>query len=115
MNKSQHKHDDHAAHKMNDDMQSHTMDHSMHEEHKGHDMSEHSMHNMEMDHSSHGPEKSHTVYDEHAGHGKDHSGHEQMFRSRFWSSPICCATSMSRSACASNDTAEAPYICVAMV
>src|SRR6266852_1537365 len=31
------------------------------------------------------------------------------------SSPSCCATSMSCSASASNDTAEAPYICVAMV
>src|SRR5437660_1656087 len=31
------------------------------------------------------------------------------------SSPNCCATSMSRSAPASNDTAEAPYIFVAMV
>src|SRR4051812_14880421 len=30
------------------------------------------------------------------------------------SSPSCCANSISRSASASNDTDEAPYICVAM-
>jgi len=86
MAETEHKHDKHAAHKMIDNTQSHTMDHSVHAEHKGPDMSEHSMHNMEMDHSSHKPEKSHAVHDENAGHGTDHSGHEQMFRSRFWGS-----------------------------
>ena len=44
--------------------------HEKHEEHSGHEMqSEHE------DHNSH---------NEHSGHGTDHSGHEQMFRTRFW-------------------------------
>jgi len=86
MAESEHKHDEHAAHKMNGEMQSHTMDHSMHEEHKGHDMSEHSMHNMEMDHTVHATQSAHAGHDEHAGHGTDHTGHEQMFRTRFWGS-----------------------------
>jgi len=72
MSESEHKHDEHAAHKMNEEMQSHGMDHSMHK--------------MEMDHSSHDAEKSHAGHDEHAGHGTDHTGHEQMFRTRFWGS-----------------------------
>jgi len=86
MSDSEHKHDEHAHHKMNDEMQSHGMDHSMHEEHKGHDMSEHSMHDMQMDHSSHASMSEHAGHDEHAGHGTDHTGHEQMFRTRFWGS-----------------------------
>jgi len=86
MNESEHKHDEHTAHKMTDEMQSHTMDHSMHEEHKGHDMSEHSMHDMQMDNSSHTAMSEHAGHDEHAGHGTDHTGHEQMFRTRFWGS-----------------------------
>ena len=83
---TEHKHDEHAHHKMDDEMQQHDTDHHMQEEHKGHDMFEHSMHNMEMDHSSHGAEKSHLVHDEHAGHGTNHTGHEQMFRTKFWGS-----------------------------
>ncbi|NJC95424.1 MAG: copper-translocating P-type ATPase [Anaerolineae bacterium] len=85
MSDSKHKHDEHAAHnKMNNEMQSHTTDHSMHEEHKGHDMSDHSMNDMHMERSDHG--KSQKGHDEHAGHGTDHTGHEQMFRTRFWGS-----------------------------
>ncbi|HKI55326.1 MAG TPA: copper-translocating P-type ATPase [Anaerolineales bacterium] len=87
MTESEHKHDEHAAHKMNDEMQSHGMDHSMHNEHAEHNMPEHSMHDMQqMDHSSHDAENSHEGHDEHAGHGTNHSGHEQMFRTRFWGS-----------------------------
>jgi len=86
MSEMEHEHDQHSMHKMSGEMQSHAMDHPMHEEHKGHDMSEHSMHNMPMEHSSHGAEKSHGGHDEHAGHGTDHTGHEQMFRTRFWGS-----------------------------
>ena len=86
MNESEHKHDEHAAHKMNDEMQSHTMDHSMHNEHKEHDMSEHSMHDMQRDHSGHTGMGEHAGHDEHAGHGTDHTGHEQIFRTRFWGS-----------------------------
>lgn len=78
------KQNEHAGHKMPDHSTDEThMDHSMHNEHAGHDMSKH---NMEMDHSSHGAEKSHAGHGEHAGHGTDHSGHEQMFRTRFWGS-----------------------------
>jgi len=87
MNGSEHKHDEHTAHKMNDEMQSHHMDHSMHDEHKGHDMPKNSMHDMQMDHSGHEMEESsHAGHDKHAGHGTDHTGHEQMFRNRFWGS-----------------------------
>ena len=86
MTESEHKHDQHDTHKKSDEMQSQPMDHSMHNEHAGHDMPEHSMPDMQMDHSSHTSENSHAGHDEHAGHGTDHSGHEQMFRSRFWGS-----------------------------
>ena len=48
------------------------------------------MHQME-DHSMHGGPQGHDVsamskenHAAHAGHGADHSGHEQMFRTRFW-------------------------------
>jgi len=67
---------------INDHTQHGEIDHSMH------DMADHSAHTMlqghampatpaeakmtEMDHSAH------------AGHGTDHTGHEQMFRTRFW-------------------------------
>src|SRR5215211_924889 len=55
-----------------------------------HEMKDHSRHQIE-DHSMHGgpqghdrsarPKEDHAA---HAGHGTDHSGHEQMFRTRFW-------------------------------
>ena len=53
-----------------------TMDHSMHE------MQDHSAHNA---HGGH-PMQGATAMDHegHAGHGTDHTGHEQMFRVRFW-------------------------------
>ncbi len=57
---SQHDNMDHSTHKMED--------HPMPEVHQGHDMSSMSTKN----HSAH------------AGHGTDHTGHEQMFRVRFW-------------------------------
>jgi len=57
---SQHEMMDHSMHKMED--------HSMHDAHQGHDMSALS----KEDHAAH------------TGHGTDHSGHEQMFRTRFW-------------------------------
>jgi len=78
MNESEHKHDEHAAHKLKDRMQSHTMDHSIHKEHMKHDM--------QMEHSSHTAVSEHGGHDKHAGHGTDHTGHEQMFRTRFWGS-----------------------------
>ena len=63
---SQHERMDHSAHNMED--------HATHSAHQGHAMpatpTEEKM--AHMDHSAH------------AGHGTDHTGHEQMFRVRFW-------------------------------
>jgi Cu2+-exporting ATPase len=62
-------------------------DHSNHLDHSDKPKMDHSMHNME-DHSAHvmpaKVEMSHEDHSAHAGHGADHSGHEQMFRVRFW-------------------------------
>jgi Cu2+-exporting ATPase len=63
MVESEHKHNQHAGHDMNKQMQSHPMDYAV-----------------QMDHSSH------AAMSEYAGHGTDHTGHEQMFRTRFWGS-----------------------------
>lgn len=62
-------------------------------EHKQHDMQDHSQHlghkkedaiqHSTTDHSMHSMED-HSAQSTHAGHGTDHSGHEQMFRVRFW-------------------------------
>ncbi len=69
------------------------MDHSMHEgmDHSAHDEMDHSQHmghNMPaaVDHSAHAGHNMPANMDHsaHAGHGADHSGHEQMFRVRFW-------------------------------
>ena len=71
---SMHNRESHATHSA---QQGHTRqkeDHSAHDMHQGHTMSatptEEKM--AHMDHSTH------------AGHGTDHTGHEQMFRVRFW-------------------------------
>lgn len=67
----QHEVEDHSKHTQSrgDDHSQHAeMDHSMHDAHQGHDMSAMS----KVDHAAH------------AGHGTDHTGHEQMFRTRFW-------------------------------
>ncbi len=72
MSNMEHKHDQHMA----DEMQLHKMNHDMHSEHMGHDMAEHSMQDMNMDHKIDGG---------HAHHA-DHTGHERMFRARFWGS-----------------------------
>lgn len=66
---------------MDEHKQHTTHDHSQHE------MKDHSMHQME-DHSMHGDPQGHDMSamskEAHTGHGMDHSGHEQMFRIRFW-------------------------------
>lgn len=85
MNHNMHDHSNHDEEPMMDHSMHEGMDHSAHDEmdhsqHMGHNMpaavdhSAHAGHNMpaNMDHSAH------------AGHGADHSGHEQMFRVRFW-------------------------------
>jgi Cu2+-exporting ATPase len=74
---------------------SHDMHHNG-DEHSEHKKMDHSMHNME-DHSTHDMHKGHTMparttedkmahvdHSAHAGHGTDHTGHEGMFRTRFW-------------------------------
>lgn len=78
-------HSNHDEEPMEDHSQ-HNMDHSMHE---GMDHSEHAGHSMPattMDHSVHTGHNMSEAMDHsaHAGHGADHSGHEQMFRVRFW-------------------------------
>src|SRR5215217_5433188 len=66
--------------------------HTTHE-HSQHDMMDHSKHEMQ-DHSAHAAHQKHAMpastslthedHSAHAGHGLDHTGHEQMFRTRFW-------------------------------
>ncbi len=82
MSESEHKH---SAPKTTDDMQSHSMDHSMRDDPMEYDMPQHSMHNTEIDHASHAAQSTHAEHDEYASH-TDHTGHEQMFRNRFWGS-----------------------------
>ena len=63
------------------------------QDHSQHDSADHSMHDMES-HSSHSAHAMPATSAEanmapmdhsaHAGHGTDHTGHEQMFRIRFW-------------------------------
>jgi P-type Cu2+ transporter len=68
---SQHNAGDHAAHAK--------MDHSMDT------MSNHSSHDTHQDHVMPASrEMTRDVHSAHAGHGVDHTGHEQMFRVRFW-------------------------------
>jgi len=65
-------------------------------DHSQHEMMDHSAHNME-DHATHSAHQGHAMpaapseekwvhmdHSAHAGHGTDHTGHEQMFRVRFW-------------------------------
>ena len=79
-----------------EDHEEHNMyDHTQHtgqkkDNHSEPGMTDHSMHKME-DHSMHNAHQRHTMpaiskadHSAHAGHGTDHSGHEQMFRVRFW-------------------------------
>ena len=64
----QHTTHDHSQHEMKDHSTHQVGDHAMGDAHQGHDMSAMSKEN----HSAH------------EGHGTDHTGHEQMFRTRFW-------------------------------
>lgn len=75
--------------KQNMHSNSHDMQHDPND-HSKHKKMDHSMHNME-NHSAHGMPATPTEekmaqsdHSAHAGHGTDHSGHEQMFRTRFW-------------------------------
>ena len=99
MNHDRQDHPQHTEHNKNGHTQHNAMDHSMHE------TEDHSIHNMhqsqdmaavpEMDHFAHSAHRQghdmsalskqdHYAHDSHAGHGTGHSGHEQMFRVRFW-------------------------------
>jgi Cu2+-exporting ATPase len=73
---SSHAHSEHQQHN-HDEHQHH--DHSQHQ-HEAHEQHNHAM----PDHSQH---KTHD-HSGHEGHGIDHSGHELMFRNRFWVSLI---------------------------
>src|SRR5215216_7326331 len=71
----QHRVEDHSKHSQSPAEKQDAMDHSMHhlQEHPAHDA--HEGHTM--------PKEDHSA---HSGHGRDHTGHEQMFRVRFlWS------------------------------
>ena len=76
---------------MEDHKQHMAQDHSKHSPSKAqHSGTDHSMHNME-DHAAHTAHQGHTMpatsqgdHSAHADHGTDHTGHEQMFRVRFW-------------------------------
>ena len=71
---TQHTTHDHSQHEIKDHSMYHMEDHSMHGDAQGHDMTGLSS----KDHAAH------------AGHGTDHTGHEQMFRTRF-----CCSLLLS--------------------
>src|SRR5512134_3879621 len=65
----------------------HTQDHSQHKgmDHSSHEMQDHSMHTGHVMPATPTEEKmAHVEHSGHAGHGTDHTGHEQMFRVRFW-------------------------------
>jgi Cu2+-exporting ATPase len=50
-----------------------------------HEMEEHTMHDAHQGHTMPASQAmKHEDHSAHAGHGTDHSGHEQMFRTRFW-------------------------------
>src|SRR5512139_3434074 len=74
------KHKEHAGHaepEHNDHARHEDVDHSMH---ASHDM--HGGHAMPATPTE--SKMSRMEHAEHAGHGTDHTGHEQMFRTRFW-------------------------------
>jgi P-type Cu2+ transporter len=72
----QHRADSHPA-----DRQKSVSNHSQHER-MDHSTAKMENHSMPATHQEH--EMSHDAHSGHAGHGTDHTGHEQMFRTRFW-------------------------------
>jgi len=81
MNHNSHDHSNHNDEPIMDHSMHEGMDHSMetmdHSQHAGHTMP------ATMDHSAHAGHNMSGAMD-HSTHGADHSGHEQMFRVRFW-------------------------------
>lgn len=80
MSDSEHNHTRHHAPRTDGDLKPPAMDHDRHGEHAGHSMSD-----MRADHAGHMTGTVPAKQDEHANHA-DHTGHEQMFRTRFWGS-----------------------------
>jgi len=79
-NHKMHDHSQHTAEKnKTDHSEHHAMDHS---QHQMQNHSAHAAHEAQAMPASHRP--SHEDHSAHAGHGTDHTGHEQMFRVRFW-------------------------------
>jgi P-type Cu2+ transporter len=78
----EHEHDQHHLHKQSDSEQSHSTDHSMHDKYAGHSMPDHAAHAMQTHEAGLAADNGHTEY----AHHTDHSGHERVFRSRFWGS-----------------------------
>lgn len=64
-------HMDHSGHEMRTHQMGHEMQEMKREDYSGHDMGS-------MSHEGH------EGHSGHAGHGTDHTGHETMFRTRFW-------------------------------
>jgi Cu2+-exporting ATPase len=80
-----HEHNQHHVHKQSDGRQSHATEHSMHDKPAVHSMPDpvaHAMHDMQTHEAGLATDNGHN---EHAHH-TDHSGHEQVFRNRFWGS-----------------------------
>ncbi len=57
---------------------------SIHSSHEHQPAANHDEHSATDEHSGRTEHGAHAGHDEHAGHGTDHSGHEEMFRQRFW-------------------------------
>jgi Cu2+-exporting ATPase len=69
-----HQHENHSKHEQHEQAQAEN--HSEHEQHEQHAAHDHSQH--------HNPQgENHSAHDQHEGH-VDHSGHELLFRNRFW-------------------------------
>jgi len=64
-------HTDHSDHELHADRKEHEMQGMKQEDHSGHEMGS-------MSHEGH------DSHNGHSGHGTDHTGHEMMFRTRFW-------------------------------
>jgi Cu2+-exporting ATPase len=62
--------------------------HTEHENHNAVAAQENMNHEEHTGHSEHQMDESHDEHEGHSGHGVDHSGHEGMFRQRFWVSLI---------------------------
>ena len=75
-------HEEHENHEHHENQMKHS-EHKKNAQHNGHDMQA-----MRMQHEGHDmgsmSHEGHDAHSEHTGHGTDHTGHEMMFRTRFW-------------------------------